>query len=137
MAFIDSLLQVPSYGWKDEKENLVIPSARQLWAEAFSRINIFKTKKNWISFVSFLMIACLVPFLSLFLFKYFSWWLVAAIVLYSMVIMGTHGTIWLHRYCTHKSYTFSHPLWRILTQNLVIKTVPEEIYVASHHVHHS
>jgi stearoyl-CoA desaturase (delta-9 desaturase) len=51
--------------------------------------------------------------------------------------MGTHGTIWFHRYCTHKSYTFSNPLWRLLTQNLVIKTLPEEIYVVSHHVHHS
>ncbi|RYE08632.1 MAG: acyl-CoA desaturase, partial [Sphingobacteriales bacterium] len=51
-------------------------------------------------------------------------------------IMGTHGTIWFHRYCTHKSYRFRHPLFRILTQNLVIKTFPEEVYVVSHHVHH-
>jgi stearoyl-CoA desaturase (delta-9 desaturase) len=53
-----------------------------------------------------------------------------------MVIMSTHGTIWFHRYCTHKSYKFSHPLFRLITQNLVIKTFPEEIYVISHHVHH-
>ena len=53
-----------------------------------------------------------------------------------MIIMGTHGTIWLHRYCTHKSFTFRHKIWRFLTQNLVIKTVPEEMYVVSHHVHH-
>ena len=137
MAFIDNLLQKPSYGWNDEKGNLIIPSSKELWSEAFSRMNIFKTKKNWISLTSGLMAVCLLPFLFLFLFNYFSWWLVAAIVVYSMVIMGTHGTIWFHRYCTHKSYTFSHPLWRILTQNLVIKTVPEEIYVVSHHVHHS
>jgi sn-1 stearoyl-lipid 9-desaturase len=51
--------------------------------------------------------------------------------------MGTHGTIWFHRYCTHKSYKFKHPIWRLITQNLVIKTFPEEIYVVSHHVHHS
>jgi sn-1 stearoyl-lipid 9-desaturase len=44
---------------------------------------------------------------------------------------------WFHRYCTHKAYTFSHPIWRIITQNLVIKTFPEEMYVVSHHVHHS
>ena len=137
MAFIDSLLQQPSYGWKDQHGNLVIPSRLQLWAEAFSRINIFKTKKNWISLSSCLMIACLFPFLFFFLFHYFSWWLVAAIVVYSMPIMGTHGTIWFHRYCTHKSYRFSMPIWRFITQNLVIKTVPEEIYVVSHHVHHS
>jgi fatty-acid desaturase len=135
--FIDELLYAPSYGWKDENEELITPSTKQLWKEAFSRINILKTKKNWISFVSFLMLAGMLPFFYLFLFKYFSWYLVLAIIVYSMVIMGTHGTIWLHRYCTHKSFTFSHPVWRIITQNLVIKTIPEEIYVVSHHVHHS
>ena len=137
MSFIDTLLQKPSYGWKDENGSLIIPSTKELWSETFSRINIFKTRKNWISLISFFMIACILPFLFFFLFHYFSWWLVAAIVVYSMVIMGTHGTIWLHRYCTHKSFTFSHPLWRIITQNLVIRTLPEEVYVVSHHVHHS
>ena len=136
-SFIDDLLYAPSYGWKDKNAELVVPTSKQLWAEAFSRLNIFKARNNWISFVSFLMLAGMLPFFFLFLFKYFSWVYVIAIVVYSMVIMGTHGTIWFHRYCTHKSYGFSHPVWRILTQNLVIKTVPEEIYVVSHHVHHS
>ncbi len=136
-TFIDNLLYVPTYGWQREDGSLVVPTSRQLWLEALRRINVFKTKKNWISLVAVLMVACMMPLFFLFLFKYFSWLLVASIVLYSMVIMGTHGTIWLHRYCTHKSYTFSHPIWRIITQNLVIKTVSEEIYVISHHVHHS
>ena len=135
-TFIDDLLYAPSYGWKDKDGILVTPSTRQLWFEAFSRMNVFKSRRNWISFVSILMLTAMLPFFILFLFKYFSWYLVIAIVIYSMIIMGTHGTIWLHRYCTHKSYGFSHPIWRIVTQNLVIKTVPEEIYVVSHHVHH-
>ncbi|HET7898559.1 MAG TPA: fatty acid desaturase, partial [Flavisolibacter sp.] len=67
----------------------------------------------------------------------FSLWLFAAFLLYAMIVMGTHGTIWFHRYCTHKAYTFSSPLWRTMTQNLVIKTIPEEIYAISHHVHHA
>jgi stearoyl-CoA desaturase (delta-9 desaturase) len=136
-SFIDTLLQMPSYGWKDANGNLTVPSTSQLWKEAFSRINIFRTKKNWLSFFSCVMVGCMLPLVFLFLFKYFSWYLVIAIVIYSMPVMGTHGTIWFHRYCTHKSYVFSHPIWRIVTQNLVIKTVCEEIYVVSHHVHHS
>jgi fatty-acid desaturase len=136
MAFIDHLLQEPSYGWKDEKGNLIVPSKRQLFTEALSRGNIFRSKKNWISLISLLMVVCMLPFFFSFLFHYFSWWLVGAIVVYSMVIMGTHGTIWFHRFCTHRSYKFSHPIWRFITQNLVIKTFPEEIYVVSHHVHH-
>ena len=54
-----------------------------------------------------------------------------------MIMMSTHGTIWFHRFCTHNSYQFSHPIWRFITQNLVIKNFSEEIYVISHHVHHA
>lgn len=137
MAFIDRVLQVPSYGWKDDKDELIVPTTRQLFAEAFSRINIFKSKKNWISLMSWIMPICMVPFFALFLFKYFSLWYLGAFLLYAMIIMSTHGTIWFHRYSTHKSYTFSNPIWRFITQNLVIRTFPEEIYVVSHHVHHA
>ena len=77
------------------------------------------------------------PFLYFFLFHYFSLKLLAAFLVYAMIIMGTHGTIWFHRFGTHKAFRFSHSFWRLLTQNLVIKTLPEEIYVVSHHVHHS
>ncbi len=137
MAFIDRILQTPSYGWADSTGKLVVPASGQLFREAFSRINIFKTRKNWITLISWVMVLCMLPFLFIFIAFYFSWPLLIAGVIYSMIIMGTHGTIWFHRYCTHKSYTFSHPLWRVLTQNLVIKTFPEEIYVVSHHVHHA
>jgi stearoyl-CoA desaturase (delta-9 desaturase) len=136
MAFIDDLLQKPSYGWANEKGELIIPTKKQLFKEAFSRINIFKTKKNWISLIGWLMIVCMLPFLYIYIVYYFSWKLTALIVLYSMIIMGTHGTVWFHRYCTHKAYKFRNSFWRFFTQNLVIKTVPEEIYVVSHHVHH-
>jgi fatty-acid desaturase len=136
-TFIDEILYEPSYGWKDHNDALIVPTNKQLWAEARSRINIFKTRKNWISFFSFLTLVSLLPFFVLFLTKYITWYYVIAVVIYSMIVMGTHGTIWFHRYCTHKSYGFSHPVWRIITQNLVIRTLPEEIYVVSHHVHHS
>ena len=137
MAFIDNILQKPSYGWADEKGELIVPTTRQLFKEAFTRLNIFKTRKNWITLIGWLMILLMLPLLVLFITQFFSWPLVIVIVVYSMIIMGTHGTIWFHRYCTHKAYKFSHPVWRFLTQNLVIKTVPEEVYVISHHVHHA
>ena len=137
MAFIDNVLQTPSYGWKNEQGELVIPTKKQLFSEAFSRVNIFKTRKNWISLISWVMIICMIPFFIVFLFKYFSLKLLALFIVYSMIIMSTHGTIWYHRYCTHKAYKFRHRIWRFITQNLVIRTLPEEIYVVSHHVHHA
>lgn len=136
MAFIDQVLQTPAYGWKDENGTLIVPTTRQLFVEAFNRINICKDKRNWISLMAWLMAACMVPFLVLFITKYFSIPLLIAAIVYAMIIMSTHGTIWFHRFCTHKAYEFRHPVWRFLTQHLVIKTFPEEIYVVSHHVHH-
>lgn len=137
MNFIDRILHIPSYGWKDANGALVIPSGRVLFAEAFSRANIFRTRKNWISLMSWAMVLCTLPFLYFFLFQFFSWPVFAIALVYGFVIMSTHGTIWYHRYSTHRAYTFSHPIWRFITQNLVVKTFPEEIYVVSHHVHHA
>ncbi|WP_420149220.1 fatty acid desaturase [Spirosoma sp.] len=137
MSFIDRVLQKPSYGWAHENGDLVIPTTGELYAEALARINVFATRKNWISAISWVMAACLVPFVLLAFFKFFSIPLFLIGLLYSMLIMSTHGTIWFHRYSTHKAYTFSHPFWRFVTQNLVLRTFPEEIYVVSHHVHHA
>ena len=137
MAFIDEILQEPSYGWKNERGELYVPTLKELFGEAFRRLNVFKSKRNWISAISWVMVLCMIPLFVIFLVFHISILLVIAIALYSMMIMGTHGTIWFHRYCTHKSYSFRHPVWRFITQNLVIKTFPEEIYVISHHVHHT
>lgn len=136
MAFIDNVLQTPSYGWANSDGKLITPSLKQLYSEAFSRINVFKSKRNWIPFINWFMAICMLPFLFFFLFSYFSLPLLGAFLLYAMIIMSTHGTIWFHRYSTHRAYTFSHPIWRFITQNLVLRTFPEEIYVVSHHVHH-
>ncbi len=137
MAFINRILQEPSYGWQDEKGELIVPTNRQLFKEAFRRINIFQSRKNWISLIGWLMMFTMLPFLYFFIVYYFSWQLLIVMVIYSMIIMGTHGTVWFHRYCTHKAYKFSHPAWRFITQHLVIKTLPEEMYAVSHHVHHA
>ncbi|MCF0058541.1 fatty acid desaturase [Dyadobacter sp. CY356] len=137
MAFLDHVLQPPSYGWKDNEGNLVKPGAGQIFKEFFTRLNVFADRKNWLPFFSWLKVFCLIPFFFLFLFKFLSWPLFIAAFLYSMIIMGTHGTIWHHRYCTHGAYKFKNKFWRFFTQNLTINVIPEEIYVVSHHVHHA
>jgi sn-1 stearoyl-lipid 9-desaturase len=53
-----------------------------------------------------------------------------------MVLMGSHGTFWLHRYCTHHAFKFRNRWVLMIARNLVIKVIPEEIYVVSHYVHH-
>jgi sn-1 stearoyl-lipid 9-desaturase len=137
MNLIDYILQEPGYKWKQRNGELMVPGKKQLRTEALQRINIFRSRKNWMSVAGLGIILCLSPFLFFFLFHFFSVPLLIAFLLYATVIMGTHGTIWYHRYCTHKAYTFSHPIWRFITRNLVIRTIPEETYVISHHVHHA
>lgn len=137
MPLLDYILEEPSYGWRNSNGDLSKPTAGQILREFFSRLNIFKTKKNWLPFVSWLTVFCLAPFLFLFIFKYFTWPHFAAAFVYGMIIMGTHGTIWHHRYCTHRAYKFRNNFWRFFTQNLTLKAIPEEIYALSHHVHHA
>jgi fatty-acid desaturase len=137
MAFIHTVLEQPSYGWKDENGDLSKPTTKQIFKEFSSRVNIFKSKKNWLSFLSWFMVLCLAPFLFLFLFKYFTITGLIIAFVYSMMVMGTHGTIWYHRYCTHGAYKFTNNFWRFFTQNLTLKIIPEEIYAISHHVHHA
>ncbi|MFD0795372.1 fatty acid desaturase [Mucilaginibacter litoreus] len=133
MPFLDHVLQQPLYGWKDENNALVTPSNRQIFREFFSRLNLVRSRKNWLPFFSWLKVACLVPFLIIFLLNYTSWWTAIVAFIYGMIIMGTHGTIWHHRYCTHGAYKFRNKFWRFITQNLTINVIPEEIYVISHH----
>src|SRR5580698_906649 len=106
MAFLDHVLQRPSYGWKDTNGDLVKPTAKQIFSEFFSRLNVFKDKKNWLPFFSWFKVLCLTPFFLLFIFKFSSPLTIAAAFLYGMIIMGTHGTVWHHRYCTHGAYRF-------------------------------
>lgn len=137
MALIDHILDPPSYGWKNENGELVKPTTKQLFAEFFYRLNIFRSKKNWLGFISWFWILALAPFLVLFFLNYFSWYLVIAGFLYSMVLMGSHGTVWYHRYSTHQAFKFKNSFWRFITRNLVVKVIVEEAYVVSHHVHHT
>lgn len=137
MAFIDHVLQVPSYGWRDEKGGLIKPSAGQIFNEFFKRLNIFKDRHNWLPLMSWTKVLLTIPLLYLFIFQFFSLPLFAVAFVYSMIIMGTHGTIWHHRYCTHGAYKFKNKFWRFFTQNLTVSMIPEEIYVVSHHVHHA
>jgi len=134
---IDHILEPPSYGWKDRDGRLIVPTSRQIMREFWFRLNIFRTKKNWLVFFGWFKLVILIPCLFIFFFRYFHFYLVAIAFIYSMIIMGTHGTIWYHRYCTHRAYTFSNKFWRFVTRNLTVNIIPEEIYVISHHVHHA
>jgi fatty-acid desaturase len=137
MTFIDRVLDPPSYGWVNAKGELIKPSPRKILSEWWLRINVIKSKKNWLALTGWLWVLLMLPFAILFFTTYFNGWYLLLGFFYTMVVMSTHGTIWYHRYGTHKAFQFRNRFWRFLTQNLVIKVIPEEVYVVSHHVHHA
>lgn len=135
MAFLDAVLEPPSYGMRRDGA-LSVPSRVTLVKEFFARMNVVRCKKNWLALLSWVStMALAVPFFAFFL-NYFSWPLLALGLVYSMVVLGTFGTIYYHRYSTHHAFKFRNSVWRFICRNLVIKLVPEELYVVSHHVHH-
>src|SRR6202167_1016667 len=131
MAFIDIVLEPPGYGWQDDKGNLIKPTNAQILKEFFFRQNIFRTRKNWMNFIGWFWVLCLMPFFVIFFAKYFSIKLFIFGAVYGMVVMGSHGTAWYHRYGTHRAYKFKNKFWRFITQNIVVKVVPEEMYIVS------
>jgi fatty-acid desaturase len=129
-------LQEPVYGWTRDGA-LSKPSNRDILRAWRTRMNVVGDRKTWLAATGWFWTLMLVPFGVVFLTQYFSWKLMLLGFLYSMVWIGTHGTVWLHRYSTHRAFTFRNAFYRALCRELSIKIVPEETYVVSHHVHHA
>ncbi|HLK40696.1 MAG TPA: fatty acid desaturase [Polyangiaceae bacterium] len=134
--FLRRVLEEPRYGWSRGGE-LYRPTGREIVREWGSRMNLFASRKTWLSISGWGWTLALFPFGIVFLTRYFSWPLMLAGFLYSMVGIGTHGTVWLHRYSTHRAFGFRTSTHRFICRNLAIKIVPEETYVISHLVHHA
>lgn len=134
-SFLGRVLEPPSYGFLREGA-LYVPTRGQLWREFFGRVNVLRSRRQWLPAWSWFSSLALLPFLVIFLLYHFNVWLLAIGVVYSMVVLGTHGTVYLHRYCTHRAFGFQSAAVRFFCRNLVIKIVSEELYVVSHHVHH-
>ncbi|MDP9149541.1 MAG: fatty acid desaturase [Myxococcota bacterium] len=135
MPFLSRVLEPPSYGFV-RGGSFYLPTSGQIWREFLARSNVLRSRKQWLPLWSWLSSLALVPFLLVFLTKHFHVWLLVAGFFYSMVVLGTHGTVYLHRYCTHRAFAFKSAAWRFVFGHLVIKIVSEELYVVSHHVHH-
>jgi sn-1 stearoyl-lipid 9-desaturase len=135
VAFLDRVLDPPSYGFVRNGQ-LYVPTRSELFREFFNRINIFQSRKNWLALCGWLVVLFFAPFFFAFFIHYFTFKLLVIGFIYSMVLLGTHGTVYLHRYSTHHAFTFSNRFWLFIVRNLVVKIIPEEVYVISHHVHH-
>ena len=130
------VLEQPSHYPMEKDGKFYKPTPGEIFSEFFSRLNLFKNIKNWLPVLGWIAAFALGAVFFVFLLHHFSWKFFLIGMVYSMVVLGTHGTIYLHRYATHRAFKFSNPFARFIVRNLTIKIIPEEIYVISHHVHH-
>jgi stearoyl-CoA desaturase (delta-9 desaturase) len=133
--FLARCLEAPAYGFERDGD-FYAPRRSEILREFLARLNLARTRKAWLPVLAWAMVALLGAALVLFVALEWSWPLAALGLAYAMVVLGTHGTIYLHRYSTHRAFRFRNRFWMFLVRNLTIKIVPEETYVVSHHVHH-
>jgi len=134
-SFWDHILLQPSYGYL-RGQDLYIPSLSELLREFLTHINVIKDRRNWLPFWSWLIFFCCMSYLIFYFPTTFRWYDLPVIIFYPMFILNIHSTIYLHRYCSHKAFQFSHPIWVVLFKMLVPKIVIEESFAISHYVHH-
>src|SRR5579883_2182977 len=103
MPFLRQVLERPSYGYLREQA-LYVPTHGELWREFATRLNIVASRKKWLPLWSWVSSLALLPFLIVFVRYHFNLWLLALGLVYSMVVLGTHGTTYLHRFCTHRAF---------------------------------
>lgn len=135
-TWLARVLEPPRYGWTRDGA-LYVPSVRESWAEFFHHVNPLVTRKNWVAAFSWFTTLVLAVPAVVYVAVYWSWPITAFGVVYSMVALGTHGTVWYHRYGSHQAYKFRNGFTRFIVRNLVIKLVVEEAYIVSHRVHHT
>ncbi len=135
MRSLSWMIEPPDYGY-EKNGQLVVPSFSELIRHFFKRVNVFQDRKNWVPFFSWMTVVLLVIPFAIFITHYLTFTNFLIGFVYSMIVLGTHGTIWYHRYATHHAYKFKNPVVRFVTRNLVVKLIIDELYVISHYVHH-
>jgi stearoyl-CoA desaturase (delta-9 desaturase) len=111
-------------------------TSKQLWRETWRSINVFKDRKNWLSFFNFLtLVLSGIGGLS-FLIGYFEWPYFFMAVFISSIPLNVFGTLYYHRYTCHKVYQVNGTLSHWLIKNLAPRLFSEETFFFTHLIHH-
>lgn len=100
-------------------------------------LNFFEDRRRLLhaafEFSHLLMVVPTIAFFTL----YLSWWTLAAYSGMFFVLANFHNTIWYHRYCSHRAFSFAYPLIPKLCLWFNPLGYREEVYALVHHVHHT
>ncbi|MCO4793942.1 MAG: fatty acid desaturase [Bacteriovoracaceae bacterium] len=111
-------------------------STKEHWMNFLKGINIFKSKKNWISLANVLATVLMIVPTILFFKDYFTWGLMGIVVLVNALILNIYSTFYYHRFCSHKAFKVKNKFSLLILKNLAPKFFIEEVFTMAHQVHH-
>lgn len=110
---------------------------REAWGQYASSLNFAADKRNALhAAFEFGHLASIVP-TALFFLCYLSLPSFAVYLLMFTALATFNNTVWYHRYCSHRAFKFSHPIFPRLCLWLNPLGYREEVYAIVHHVHHT
>lgn len=133
-SFLFNCLQKPSYGY-ERAGQAYYPTASETLKEYLSRLNIFKTRKNWFPFSSFIMRGYLFLVAFYCLLWHFSW--VSVVLSLFFYMYGAH--MWElihHRGFTHEAFRVKNMFWTQVLKIISPPMYPVETFDFSHRSHH-
>ncbi len=133
-SFLWRALQAPSYGY-DRDGEFYTPTNLEILQEYGRRLNIFKTRKNWIAFWFLISFIWGLWNSAIYFSYYFSW----ASLFFAGAWFVLQGHLWdlvHHRGLTHGAFKFKNQFWSQLFRIISTPLYPEEIYDFAHKCHH-
>lgn len=130
--FLARILDEPSYGWVSEQNR---PSDTQIRRELLRSLDP-RDRRRWLGALTWASHLGLIALVPIYLLSFATPLGIAAGLLYALLFLPCWGTVYLHRYCTHRAFQFRSRFWASFGKHIAIQLIPEELYVVSHHVHH-
>lgn len=113
------------------------PSLREVLRQYASTVNVFRSRTKALHALFEAGFYATAPFAVLFVAQYATAGHLLALALMFYCMANIYNTVWYHRYCSHRSFHFSHPFFTKCFLWLNPFGYREEVYALNHTVHHN
>ncbi len=128
--FLQRLLARPAYAGR-------VPSAQEVLSHYVIQLRIDRDPRLWLGAMNLGVNLFFVSIAIGFFLFHFTWPAFFAGLALCSLAMNWHGTLYYHRLGSHRAFRARFPWALALLRHLAPRTVPEEVYVLSHQVHHA
>jgi sn-1 stearoyl-lipid 9-desaturase len=133
------LLVAPAYGYARSDGAPYHPTVRQAFAEWLDAMNVWRDRTRLVAFVtgSFHILAGIAAVV--YSTWYLTWESIPSRIVSTAIGLGfgvVYHSVWWHRYCTHKAFTFRSLFWARLFTWTNPLAYRDETFVIPHRIHH-